>query len=82
MDREWLSLRRQAEGYCQHNTLESPDDSCRGPERAAEAFDHALAAADGPPLYMPSLQDPRAVLDRAQGGDIAMPPPWPNPTLA
>ena len=52
------------------------------PERAAEAFAHALAAADGPPLYMPSLQDPRAVLDRAQGGDIAMPPPWPNPTLA
>jgi len=31
VDREWLSLRRQAEGYCQHNTLESPDDSCRGP---------------------------------------------------
>ena len=43
-------------------------------EPAAQALADALAAADGPPLYTLSPQDARAVLDRAQAGDVAMPP--------
>ena len=43
-------------------------------EPAAQALADALAAAGGPPLYTLSPQDARAVLDRAQAGDVAMPP--------
>src|SRR5687767_1283904 len=43
-------------------------------EPAARALADALAAAGGPPLYTLSPQAPRAVLDRAQAGDVAMPP--------
>jgi acetyl esterase len=43
-------------------------------EPAAQAFADALAAAGGPPLYTLSPQDARAVLDRAQAGDVVMPP--------
>jgi acetyl esterase len=42
-------------------------------EPAAEALADALAAAGGPPLYTLSPKDARAVLDRAQAGDVAMP---------
>jgi acetyl esterase len=43
-------------------------------EPAAQALADALAAADGPPLYTLSSQDARAVLDRVQAGEVAMPP--------
>ena len=43
-------------------------------EPAAQALADALAAAGGPPLYTLSPQDARAVLDRAQAGNVAMPP--------
>ena len=43
-------------------------------EPAAQAFADALAAAGGPPLYTLSPTEARAVLDRAQAGDIAMSP--------
>lgn len=43
-------------------------------EPAAQALADALAAAGGPPLYTLSPQDARAVLDRAQAGEVAMPP--------
>jgi acetyl esterase len=43
-------------------------------EPAARALADALAAAGGPPLYALSPRDSRAVLARAQAGDVAMPP--------
>lgn len=43
-------------------------------EPAARALADSLAAAGGPPLYTLSPKDARAVLDRAQAGDVAMPP--------
>jgi acetyl esterase len=43
-------------------------------EPAAQAFADALAAAGGPPLYTLSPQAARDVLDRAQAGDVVMPP--------
>jgi acetyl esterase len=43
-------------------------------EPAAQALAAALAAAGGPPLYTLSPQAARAVLERAQAGDVAMPP--------
>jgi acetyl esterase len=43
-------------------------------EPAAQALADALAAAGGPPLYTLSPQAARAVLDRAQSGDVAMAP--------
>src|SRR5215217_3636316 len=43
-------------------------------EPAAQALTDALAASGGPPLYTLSPQDARAVLDRAQSGDVAMAP--------
>lgn len=43
-------------------------------EPAAQALADALAAGGGPPLYTLSPGDARAVLDRAQSGDIAMAP--------
>ena len=43
-------------------------------EPAAQALADALAASGGPPLYTLSPQDARAVLDRAQSGDVAMAP--------
>jgi acetyl esterase len=43
-------------------------------EPAARALADALAAANGPPLYTLSPRDARAVLDRVQAGDVAMPP--------
>jgi acetyl esterase len=43
-------------------------------EPAAQAFADALAAAGGPPIYTLSPQAARAVLDRAQAGDVAMAP--------
>jgi acetyl esterase len=43
-------------------------------EPAARALADALAAAGGPPLHALSPRDARAVLDRAQAGDVAMPP--------
>ena len=43
-------------------------------EPAAQALADALAAGGGPPLYTLSPDDARAVLDRAQAGDVAMPP--------
>ena len=43
-------------------------------EPVAQAMADALAAAGGPPLYTLSPQEARGVLDRAQAGDVAMPP--------
>jgi len=43
-------------------------------EPAAQALADALAIAGGPPLYTLSPDDARAVLDKAQSGDVAMPP--------
>lgn len=43
-------------------------------EPAAQALADALAAGGGPPLYTLSPGDARAVLDRAQSGDVAMAP--------
>lgn len=43
-------------------------------EPAAQAMAEALAAAGGPPLYTLSPMAARAVLDRAQAGEVAMPP--------
>ena len=43
-------------------------------EPAAQALADALAAGGAPPLYTLSPDDARAVLDRAQAGDVAMPP--------
>lgn len=43
-------------------------------EPAAQALVDALAAEDGPPLYTLSADDARAVLDRAQAGDVALAP--------
>jgi acetyl esterase len=43
-------------------------------EPAAQALADALAAGQGPPLYTLSPQDARAVLDRAQAGDVALAP--------
>ncbi|MGH2603183.1 MAG: alpha/beta hydrolase [Dehalococcoidia bacterium] len=43
-------------------------------EPAAQALADALAAAGGPPIYTLSPDDARAVLDRAQSGDVAMAP--------
>ena len=41
-------------------------------EPAARAFADSLAAAVGPPLYTLSPADARAVLNRAQAGEVAM----------
>lgn len=43
-------------------------------EPAAQALADALAAAGGPPLYTFSPQAARAVLDRAQAGNVVMSP--------
>lgn len=43
-------------------------------EPAAQALSDALATAGGPPLYTLSPEDARAVLDRAQAGDVALAP--------
>ena len=43
-------------------------------EPAAQALADALAAAGGPPLYTLSPQAARAVLDRAQAGNVVMSP--------
>jgi acetyl esterase len=43
-------------------------------EPAAQALADTLAAGGGPPLYTLSPRDARAVLDRAQAGEVAMPP--------
>ncbi len=43
-------------------------------EPAARALADGLAAAGGSPLHTLSARDARAVLDRAQAGDVAMPP--------
>jgi len=43
-------------------------------EPAAQALSEALATAGGPPLYTLSPEDARAVLDRAQAGDVALAP--------
>ena len=43
-------------------------------EPAARALADALAAADGPPLSTLSPREARAALDRAQAGNVAMPP--------
>lgn len=43
-------------------------------EPAAQALADSLTAAGGPPLYTLSPTDARAVLDRLQAGDVAMPP--------
>lgn len=43
-------------------------------EPAAQAVADALAASGGPPLYTLSPADARAVLDRAQAGDVALAP--------
>lgn len=43
-------------------------------EPAAQALADALAAASAPPLYTLSPEEARAVLDKAQGGDVTMPP--------
>jgi acetyl esterase len=43
-------------------------------EPAAQALADALAAGGGPPLYTLTPDDARAVLDKAQSGDVAMPP--------
>src|SRR5918998_2056085 len=43
-------------------------------EPAAQALADALVATGGPPLYTLSPRDARAVLDRAQAGNVAMPP--------
>src|SRR5215207_9922434 len=43
-------------------------------EPAAQALADALAADGGPPLNTLSPEEARAVLDRAQSGDIAMAP--------
>jgi acetyl esterase len=43
-------------------------------EPAAQAMADALAAAGGPPIYTLSPGDARAVLDRAQSGEVAMAP--------
>lgn len=42
-------------------------------EPAAQAMADSLAAAGGPPLHTLSPADARAVLDRAQAGEVAMP---------
>src|ERR1044071_5438876 len=43
-------------------------------EPAAQALADALAASNDPPIYTLSPQAARAVLERAQSGDVAMPP--------
>lgn len=43
-------------------------------EPAARSLADSLAAAGGPPLYTLSPPEARAVLDRAQAGEVAMPP--------
>jgi acetyl esterase len=43
-------------------------------EPAAQALADALASGGGPPLYTLSPDDARAVLDKAQSGEVAMPP--------
>lgn len=43
-------------------------------EPAAQALSDALATAGGPPLYTLSPEDARAVLDRAQAGDVTLAP--------
>src|SRR5918995_545379 len=48
-------------------------------EPVAQAMADALAAAGGPPLYTLSPQEARAVLDRAQAGNVVMPPAMVEP---
>lgn len=43
-------------------------------EPAAQALADSLAASNDPPLYTLSPEEARAVLERAQSGDVAMPP--------
>ncbi len=43
-------------------------------EPAAQAFADVLAAGGGPPLYTLSPDEARAILDRAQSGNVAMAP--------